>query len=168
MKDSELRAIVLKKFYDRRREGIVSVNPEDFTPSVPHEDLMAIGDQLGEIGLLDWKAAKFAGKTMRGLGKITASGIDVIETEGRTAPVEFIFPMSQNFTFNSPSNVQVGSHNSQSIIQAFSSIIEKIDSSSASEAEKVEAKSKLKAFLEHPLVTSVVGGVAGGLGGLLK
>jgi hypothetical protein len=76
--------------------------------------------------------------------------------------------MNNNFTFNSPANVQVGNQNTQSITQTFNEIIEKINSSNASDDEKTEAKSKLMAFIEHPLVTSIVGGVAGGLVGLAK
>ena len=129
---------------------------------------MSICDQLGEIGLLNWKPIKYMGKSATGHGQITASGIDVVEGQGRNAPIEFIFPMSQQFTFNSPANVQVGDHNSQSIVQTFSSIIEKIDSSSASVEEKTAAKSHLLAFLEHPLVASVIGSVAGSLVGMLK
>jgi hypothetical protein len=74
--------------------------------------------------------------------------------------------MSHNITFNSAANVQIGNQNTQSVVQTFNSIIEKINSSAASPEEKAEAKSLLKAFIEHPLVSSVIGGVAGGLVGL--
>ncbi len=70
-------------------------------------------------------------------------------------------PMNQNITFNSPSNVQIGNHNIQNIQQVLSDLIKKIDSSSASEEEKKEAKSRLKLFLEHPLVTSIAGSLTG-------
>ena len=75
-------------------------------------------------------------------------------------------PMSHNIVFNSPANVQIGNQNTQSVIQTFNSIIEKINSSTATPEQKAEAKSLLKAFIEHPLVASVIGGVAGGLVGL--
>jgi hypothetical protein len=42
-------------------------------------------------------------------------------------------------------------------------ILAKIDASSASQEEKLEVKSKLKEFIAHPLVTSIVGGLAGGI-----
>ncbi len=74
--------------------------------------------------------------------------------------------MSHNITFNSPANVQIGNQNTQTITQTFNAIIEKIDSSAASPAEKEEAKSKLRAFLENPLVASIVGGVVSGIIGL--
>ncbi|WP_258870045.1 hypothetical protein [Pantoea agglomerans] len=46
-------------------------------------------------------------------------------------------------------------------------MIDKIDRAEATSEEKAEAKSLLTKFLEHPLTSSVVGGVAGSLTGLL-
>ena len=63
-------------------------------------------------------------------------------------------------TFNTSGNTQVGNHNVQNIEMVFKELVEKIDSADAPEEEKQEAKSRLKTFLEHPLV-----GTALGLGG---
>ena len=41
--------------------------------------------------------------------------------------------------------------------------VQRIESSDAPLHERAEAKSRLAAFLTHPLVGSVLGGVAGGL-----
>ena len=42
-------------------------------------------------------------------------------------------------------------------------LLSQINASSASEPEKTEAKSRLTALLSHPLVASIVGGLAGGI-----
>jgi hypothetical protein len=58
---------------------------------------------------------------------------------------------------------QIGDHNIQSIVNSFKQVLRAIDESDASSESKVEAKSRLKAFLEHPLTAALLGGVAGGL-----
>ena len=63
-------------------------------------------------------------------------------------------------TINASGATQIGNYNTQNIERVFSELIEKIDASDAPETEKQEAKSRLIAFLEHPLV-----GTALGLGG---
>lgn len=47
-------------------------------------------------------------------------------------------------------------------------LLARIDASDAPPEEKEAAKSKLAGFLSHPLVTSIVGGIAGGAVGLFK
>ena len=168
MKDSELRAIVLSAFYERRRQDLWEPETGDFTPPIPSEDLLAICDQLYESGLLEWKAIRHGGQSIRGLGKINAAGVDVVENDGRGAPIALTFPVTQHITFNSPANVQIGNQNSQAIEQTFHLLIERIDAANAAPEEKAAAKSRLKAFLEHPLVVSVLGGVAGGLASGVK
>ncbi|MFQ5882103.1 MAG: hypothetical protein ACE5I9_06485 [Candidatus Methylomirabilales bacterium] len=49
------------------------------------------------------------------------------------------------------------------IINVLKHIIESIDNSGASDEQKQEAKSKLKEFIEHPLVNTVLGGVLGAI-----
>jgi hypothetical protein len=64
-------------------------------------------------------------------------------------------------------SAQVGDGNKQNIYNVFQEVIDKIDRAEATSEEKAEAKSLLTKFLEHPLTSSVVGGVAGSLTGLL-
>ena len=64
-------------------------------------------------------------------------------------------------TLNNYGNNQIGNNNIQNIETAFTQIIEKIENAEASEQEKTEAKNKLKAFLEHPLVNTLIGGICG-------
>lgn len=70
-------------------------------------------------------------------------------------------------TLNVHGPAQVGNGNVQNIHNVFNQLLQKIDESSATEDEKKEAKSRLSKFLEHPLVTTMVGGIAGSLPGLL-
>ena len=70
-------------------------------------------------------------------------------------------------TLNVHGPAQVGNGNTQNIHNVFNQLLEQIDKSEASDAEKSEAKSLLVKFLEHPLVGSVVGGLAGSLPGLM-
>ncbi|WP_197971559.1 hypothetical protein [Aeromonas veronii] len=66
---------------------------------------------------------------------------------------------------NAPS--QIGNGNTQNISNIFNQLIQDIDKSQASTEEKSEAKKRLTTFLEHPLVSSILGGVAGSLTGLI-
>ncbi|WP_083875427.1 hypothetical protein, partial [Pseudomonas gingeri] len=70
-------------------------------------------------------------------------------------------------TLNVHGPAQVGNGNVQNIHNVFNQLIEKIDESGASDEDKAEAKSRLAKFIEHPLVGSIVGGLAGSLSGLV-
>lgn len=70
-------------------------------------------------------------------------------------------------TLNVHGSAQVGNGNTQNIHNVFSQLIQQIEGSSASDEEKQEAKNRLAKFLEHPLVGSIVGGLAGSLPGLI-
>jgi hypothetical protein len=49
-------------------------------------------------------------------------------------------------------------------VQSFqSAVIEKIENSTVTEAEKTDAKSRLRAFIEHPLVNTILGAALGAL-----
>lgn len=68
---------------------------------------------------------------------------------------------------NHSTGVQVGDHNTVNIQNALTELIQRIEQTGATGAEKEEAKSRLSAFLAHPLVTSILGGAVGGLTKLL-
>lgn len=70
-------------------------------------------------------------------------------------------------TLNVHGPAQVGNGNTQNIHNVFNQLLQQIEASSASEEEKQEAKSRLAKFLEHPLVGSIVGGLAGSLPGMM-
>jgi RIP homotypic interaction motif len=80
----------------------------------------------------------------------------------RPAPMK-----STTVNIHNSTGVQVGDYNTQHIQATFNELIQRIEQSSASPAEKTEAKGRLAAFLEHPLVSSVLGGAAGSVLGAL-
>lgn len=59
--------------------------------------------------------------------------------------------------------VQIGDHNTQNIVNALQELKNKIDSADASPEQKKEATGLLRNLLTHPLITSVLGGLAGGI-----
>ncbi|WP_052163028.1 hypothetical protein [Aquabacterium sp. NJ1] len=67
---------------------------------------------------------------------------------------------------NAPLNVATGKGASIANLTV-GDILAKIDASNATPEEKLAAKSKFKEFMAHPLVTSIVGGLAGGIPGAL-
>lgn len=74
---------------------------------------------------------------------------------------------STTINIHGSTGVQIGDYNTQHIQATFNELIQRIEQSSASPAEKTEAKNRLAAFLQHPLVTSVLGGAAGAVLGAL-
>ena len=60
-------------------------------------------------------------------------------------------------TLNANSPSQVGNNNIQNIENAITFLIEQIDNSNVSDEEKQEVKSRLSAFLEHPVTASIIG-----------
>jgi hypothetical protein len=165
MKDNELRGLILQKYYDRRREGWFQWKTDDFkdlpeTVEFDAVDLFRVCDQLAEHGLIEWqRAAGRQDETIGGFGKISAFGVDVIE--GHTKPpISISLDYSRHITVHGSSNVQIGNANVQGISIAIEKVIAAIDRSQAPETEKAQAKSLLKKFLEHPLVTSIAGSLA--------
>jgi hypothetical protein len=82
--------------------------------------------------------------------------------------VETPKPSVTNIHISNSQGFQVGDHNTQNIIDGFKTLISEIEKTSASPADKKEAKGKLASFLEHPLTVGILGGAAGGLTALLK
>jgi hypothetical protein len=102
----------------------------------------------------------------QGLHEIPASYDLQVRKQGSL--VQFQKPSVTNISISNSQGFQVGDHNTQNIIDSFKDMIERIERSSATPEEKKEAKSRLRAFLEHPLTSAIIGGAAGGLTGLLK
>ncbi len=82
--------------------------------------------------------------------------------------VQYKEPPVTNISISNSQGFQIGDHNTQSIVDSFKQVIERIEQSPGTAEEKAEAKSRLRSFLEHPLTAAVVGGAVGGLTGLLK
>jgi hypothetical protein len=165
MKDNELRGLILRKYYEKRREGWFQWKDEDFK-DVPETiefdavDLFRVCDQLAEHGLIEWDGVQdHAGQTIGGAGKISAFGVDVIEGHSKS-PISVVLDQSRRISVRESSHVQIGDSNVQDAAVHFEKLVAAIDNSSASATQKEEAKSLLKKFLEHPLVTSIAGGIA--------
>jgi hypothetical protein len=165
MKDNELRGLILRKYYNKRREGLFQWSDDDFkdlpeTVEFDAVDLFRVCDQLGEHGLIEWEGLQDGqGQTIGGIGKISAYGVDVIEGHAKP-PISVMIDQSHHISVTESSNVQIGSSNVQDIAVHFEKLVAAINDSSAPSAQKEEAKSLLKKFLEHPLVISVAKGLA--------
>ncbi len=172
MQDSELRGIVLERFYRRRRElNHIQLGPEDFADVVEElyaEDILRAADQLGEYGLLDWKRPEGgAGELINGWGKITAYGVDVVE--GRTSPVGIAVTIdSRSYTFNRSSHNIVGDNNVQVGNVTVANLVSQIDAAAASAQKKKEAKGVIARAFEHPAVGAVLASVADGVARAFK
>ncbi|MCI5219051.1 MAG: hypothetical protein D3914_07630 [Candidatus Electrothrix sp. LOE2] len=159
MKDTELRGYILQYYYDRRRKGrLPAPKPADLDVEVDEQDILQVCDQLGENNLLEWISVK-----SKGIGKINVFGIDVVE--GATTPaikVEFVQHNNNTVTITDSTDVNniIGSNNTLTL----SELVKAVESADASPQEKEEAKSLLRKFLEHPLVSAIAGGAAGMLG----
>ena len=99
MKDTQLRGIVLAKYYESRRSHPFTPKPNDFDPPIQIEEILSISDQLGDHGLIKWEGIRFLDGTGTGFGKITAFGIDVVEGEATSEiKIEFVPVVSQRFS----------------------------------------------------------------------
>lgn len=159
MTDYELRGKLLRKLYEYRRQGAVSIGANGFQNSVERDEAR-IAQQLVEHGLITYNAAN---DRLGGRAEITAQGIDVVE--GHAKPdIAINIDQSRAINISGSSNFQVGDHNSQTIHAGIQALVETINTSNADPSEKAEAKSLFRQFLEHPLVCAVAGNAIGLLG----
>ncbi len=76
-------------------------------------------------------------------------------------------PSSTTINISQSQGIQIGDGNVQNIVTSFEALAKAFDSADVPEDQKKDAKAKLKAFLSHPLTTSVLGSAAGKLIGIL-
>lgn len=145
------RSLVLQRFNRAPTSEFVGPAVDDFAGLLTEQQLDSFCEYLSQKGLLEWEALLSGG----GVGRITARGVDAIEhpsTEVNVSPVSIADISAQN--------VQIGNDNminAQTISVQLQSLIQAIEQSSVgTPEEKAEAKSRLKAFLEHPLTTAVL------------
>ena len=163
MKDTKLRGLLLQVFYERRRDDWFVPTAEELGADVAEQDILQVCSQLGQHNLIEWKSLATYGSINDGMGKISAFGIDVIEGEA-TPDIKVEFVQNQTVNITGSSNVVVGNNNSQTITHTVRDLLKIIEASTGQTAEKAEAKSLLRKFLEHPLLTSVAGGAISLLG----
>lgn len=162
MKDNELRAVVLQKYYDLRNLGRFQWCEVEFDGQFPIKtfgELARICQQLADHGLVDWRPTLGAeGKPVGGIGEITAFGVDVIEG---SAPAPISINLDQrHIHIAGSSNIQIGNANVQGVAVHVEQILKAIEESHASATDKAEAKTKFSEFLKHPAVTAILGGLA--------
>ena len=165
--DNQLRGIALRKAYEKRREGLFAWSNDDFKdldPSIDFDiqDLFRACEQLYEHGLIDFKSVSDGKQILDGRVKISAFGVDVVEGHA-TAPISITLDQSSHVSVSGSSHVQIGDGNIQNVSIHIEALSRAIDASGGSDAEKEEAKSLLRRFLEHPLVSSIAGGIASSL-----
>lgn len=162
MKDAEIRGLLLQMFYNHREVAMFQPLPEHFGGTLTEAQIVRISVQLKDQGLVDgpmqWGGLDGGGYAF---GNITAFGADVVE--GATpSPIALTFVNNSVNISNSSGihGVIAGNNNQQTVSQCVAELARIVDSSSASPAEKAEAKSRLRSFLEHPLVAAVAGAAA--------
>ncbi|HZT22921.1 MAG TPA: hypothetical protein VFB55_08445 [Verrucomicrobiae bacterium] len=155
MKDSEIRGLVLRAFYERRREGRRFWRPDD-VPGINPVDFYRIVGQLAQHDLLEWYPLENgSGNVIAGNGQINANGVDVIEGIAKS-PITITFDQRQTVSITGSNNI-VGDCNLMSVEEIRSAI----SHSNFSEAEKAEAKSLWQKVSENKLLNTVIGSVFG-------
>lgn len=87
------------------------------------------------------------------------TSLAAVEARGRTT----------NINIHDSHGIQVGDYNSQHFVTAIHHILTQIEQADAPESVKTEAKSRMQAFLAHPLVSSLIGAAAqAGIGAALQ
>jgi RIP homotypic interaction motif len=156
MTDGEMRGLVLQKFYDLRNEdrrvqlpALESIAPDNI------DQLLNVCEQLSQHGLLDWETSRAIGMggDVGGIGKITASGVDVIE--GTARPPLTITVHDQSVSVSGSNNVQIGNANTLIANVDIRRVHSEIDKTNASPTEKDEAKSLWGKLLNNATFAAV-------------
>lgn len=96
----------------------------------------------------------------RGFGPNTSHFKLTLEKEGRRKPAAPA-PKTTNITINNSQGIQVGDHNMQMLADSLDDLAKRVEASDAPEPERQEARNRITALLQHPLVAAIVGGVVG-------
>lgn len=152
MKDTELRGLILRAFYDRRKaQSIESPTTGWIDGKASSDELYRICKQLGDHGLIKWNPFISGG----GVGTITAYGVDVVE--GERSPDIAVQLVHYTTNVSNSSNVIVGNNNSQTVVNAFEDISRAIESSSGDAASKAQSKSLLAQLVSSPVIAQIIG-----------
>jgi hypothetical protein len=156
MKDSERRRIILQDLYDARAHPRVVLEPDGKAPYDTTDEIRRI-----VMGLAEKRLVNFTGQVAGQIqADITAAGVDLVDADFAHPPVAFAPVTNFNTTIHSGSGIQVGTQNEMVIRNVVEAFVQAIDQSSATSEQKKEAKGVLSQFLEHPAITSIVGGLA--------
>ena len=167
MKDTELRGILLQDLYDHRSNPNYKPVGSKLAPPVIDGDLVRVLEQLERHGLADVHFIDSIGGPREVLrARISANGVDVIE-DGSDPGIKIELVQNHTYNISNSTNVAIGNNNEQVVKNSVDELLKLIEASSGTKEEKAEAKGLLRRFLEHPLLTSVAGGVIGAAGSLL-
>ena len=176
MTHQELQKAVLQICYDLQQLGRPfdwtheDLPKENWPPVKSMAELAEICSELQGKKLVSCHIMRSGNRVLAVSGcQIEPRGVRVCEGEEEfpTSTPHAVIDNSIKITGSPATVVQTGQHNSQKVIQDFSNHVEQIskaiENSNASEVSKNEARSLFRDFLKHPLVTSIAGGIAGGL-----
>jgi hypothetical protein len=72
-------------------------------------------------------------------------------------PTSSLSTTTNHISIHGSTGIQIGDHNVQNLQVALKEVLASIDNADAPREDREEAKSRLNAFLEHPLVAAAVG-----------
>ena len=155
MTDNELRGLLLRWYYERRREHWVKPKPEDLEADVSERDIAHVTDQLQEHGLIKWSYRSRPGKPPVLLGaQIKASGVDVVEGTS-LAPIAISerYVDNREYHITGADNVQAGDHNVQHSAETnIEHLHVAIQTADVPEETKEKAEKDLETFANSPAV----------------
>jgi hypothetical protein len=151
--DNELRGRLLEKYYQRRKERLIGLVPSDFDGQLDAHDILNGAGQLADCGLIHWRPNRGLGGIGGGMGTITATGVDVVESRV-PAPIEILWSPDRERHASAASVVSAVASGA-SVGVAIERLAQAIDDSDASAAHKQAATLLLRAFQEHPLVCNI-------------
>jgi hypothetical protein len=143
MTDSELRGLLLEKYYQRRKERLIGLAPSDFDGKLNARDIQSIAGQLADHGLIHWRPNRGQDGVGGGMGAITPAGVDVVESK-TVAPVDILW--SQDRGPQLPADTRPG------VAVAIARLLQAIENSGASAADRQAAIALLQALQQHPLL----------------
>lgn len=159
MTDAETRGLLLDKYYRRRKERLIGLAPSDFDGEINQHQIQTVAGQLADHGLIHWRANRGQGGIGGGMGTITAAGVDVVE--GRASvPLPIQLPQQGGHACALPAAAAAGPDRCPSVPVAIELLLQAIDHSGASAADKSAATVLLHAFREHPLLRTMTASYA--------
>lgn len=174
MTHDELKAMVLLGSYlEEKTVGTIHLKPSFPRDIVPKQQLIVAADELTADGLIQPIEGEASGipesQVWPCSWKITPRGRDILERPGKepSVPLSFgIVDFNIIIATGRSSVTQTKNQVATDTKAAFEQhMTQQINQSQVTDQEKQEAKSKLTDFLEHPLLSTVIGAA---LGSLLK
>jgi hypothetical protein len=154
MTDSELRGLLLEKYYQRRKERLIGLAPADFDGKLNERDIQSIAGQLADHGLIHWRPNRGHDGIGGGMGAITPAGVDVVESKV-ASPVDIHWSQHRG--------PQLPAETKPAVAVAIGLLLQAIERSDASAAERQAARALLHEFQQHPLLRRMLQGEAAGL-----